>query len=138
MGKNYLLLLACLLFVAACDSGSGPSPRVIPSAAPSATAAATAVAGTPVATPVAGLGLSAQASDSVITLTWQPVAGARGYNVYRDGSSVPLNAVPLAETTYDDIGLTNGRTYTYTVIAVSQLGQLGVRSARIEVAPKSH
>ena len=133
-----MLWLASLLLLAACVSGGGSNPPVIsPAAHSTATAQPTATAA-PVAASASGLELSAQAADSVITLSWQPLAGVRGYNVYRDGSSVPLNAVALAETRYDDIGISNGRVYTYTVAAVDQAGQIGARSAVVAATPGSH
>jgi hypothetical protein len=62
--------------------------------------------------------VKADAGDTVVTLTWQPVGDATGYFVHRDGDRDPLNVKPIAETSYMDIGLTNGRVYTYTVAPV--------------------
>ena len=50
-----------------------------------------------------------------MTLTWQPVQGATGYLVRRDNGRDPLNTRPVTATQYIDIGLTDGRAYTYTV-----------------------
>lgn len=79
----------------------------------------------------------ADPGDTVIALKWQAVAGASGYSVYRDGNSVPLNPVAITETRYEDIGLSNGRTYTYAVAIVDAAGKPGVRLPEITVAPKS-
>lgn len=62
--------------------------------------------------------VKAEAGDTVVTLTWEPVGDATGYFVHRDGGRDPLNVKPIAETQYMDIGLTNGRVYTYTVAPV--------------------
>ena len=80
----------------------------------------------------------AQPGDTVVDLKWQPIAGARGYFVFRDGSSTPLNPTPIAETRFEDIGLTNGRTYAYAMAPMNQDGQTGSRSASIKATPKSH
>lgn len=82
--------------------------------------------------------LKADAADTVIHLSWQPLAGSRGYFVFRDGATTPLNSTAVADPRFDDIGLTNGRTYTYTVAAVGQGGQIGPRSALLQAIPKSH
>ena len=81
-------------------------------------------------------GLSAEAQDTVIKLTWQAVPSASGYFVYRDGNAQPLNLRPIAETTFTDIGLTNDRTYTYTVAAVDSSNQPGPKSSPITASPK--
>jgi len=86
---------------------------------------------------LAVVNLRAEPADTVIRLSWQPVPGARGYFVFRDNSSTPLNPTPLAEARFEDIGLTNGRTYTYTVTAVNPDGQMSTPSAPIQAAPKS-
>lgn len=82
--------------------------------------------------------LTAQPGDTVVDLKWQPIAGARGYLVFRDSSSTPLDPTPITETRFEDIGLTNGRTYTYAIAPVNQDGQTGARSGSIKATPKSH
>jgi len=62
--------------------------------------------------------VKAEAGDTVVTLTWQPVGGATGYFVHRDGGRDPLNTKAITATQYIDIGLTDGRTYTYTVAPI--------------------
>jgi hypothetical protein len=62
--------------------------------------------------------VKAEVGDTVVTLTWEPVGDATGYFVHRDGGRDALNAKPVAETRYMDIGLTNGRVYTYTIAPV--------------------
>jgi len=62
-------------------------------------------------------GIVAIPGNTVITLEWSDI-NAAGYYVYRDGSETPLNAEPITVTTYQDIGLTNGKTYQYVVVAI--------------------
>lgn len=78
-----------------------------------------------------------ESADTVIRLAWSPVTGARGYVVFRDNSSAALTSKPLTEPRFEDVGLTNGRTYTYTIAWLDQNGQIGARSAPIQATPKS-
>ncbi|MCE7949114.1 MAG: fibronectin type III domain-containing protein [Chloroflexi bacterium CFX4] len=96
---------------------------------PTATAAALGLLGAPA-------GLSVETGNTVIRLTWQPVQGAVGYVVFRDDGERPLNAMAFPETTYLDIGLTNGRTYRYTIAAVNANGEISERSQPISAAPR--
>jgi hypothetical protein len=73
----------------------------------------------------------------VIKLKWSAVSGATGYFVFRDGNEQPLNPRLLTETNYDDIGLTNGRTYTYTLAVADSSGKPGPQSAAITTVPRS-
>jgi hypothetical protein len=52
---------------------------------------------------------------------------ANGYFVYRDGNDAALNSVRVTDTQYVDIGLTNGRAYTYTVAPVGKDGRASIR-----------
>jgi hypothetical protein len=128
-------ILGCILFLAAC--GSSPATKTPAPSQPTTLGAATSVPVTAPAMSAAGSKLSADAKDTVIVLTWTPVGGASGYFVYRDASPTPLNAKPLTGTTYQDIGLTNGRTYTYTVAPVGPDGKAGSPSAPVTAVPKS-
>ena len=92
----------------------------------------------PTPAPEKQLVLTAQPADTTVTLTWQPIEGASGYFVYRDRSEVPLNVTPITGTQYEDIGLTNGRVYTYTVAPVGKDGRAGKHSAEATVLPKSN
>ena len=80
--------------------------------------------------------IKAEAGDTVVTLTWEPVGDATGYFVHRDGVRDPLNVKAIAETRYMDIGLTNGRVYTYTVAPVIG-GIEGSTLPAVQVAPNS-
>lgn len=81
--------------------------------------------------------LKAEPGDTVVHLSWQPVRGAAGYFVFRDHSSIPLNPTPVPEARFEDIGLTNGQRYTYTVAPVDQAGQMGALSTPMQAMPKS-
>lgn len=77
------------------------------------------------------LGLKAQAGDSSIRLSWEPVTtrmgggpaeGFVGYNIYRGNEAgrfegTPLNKEPLVAAAYVDASAVNDRTYTYLVRA---------------------
>jgi fibronectin type 3 domain-containing protein len=45
-------------------------------------------------------------------------SGVKGYNVYRNGSSTPLNATPLTGTTYSDTTVSASTSYTYVITAI--------------------
>lgn len=66
--------------------------------------------------PPAPTGLTATPGDAQAQLAWNAVTGASGYNLYRDGARV--NAAAIGQTSYLDVGLTNGTAYSYQVTAV--------------------
>ena len=92
----------------------------------------------PTPTPEKQAALTAQPADTTVTLTWQPLEGSSGYFVYRDRSDVPLNLTPITGTQYEDIGLTNGRAYTYTIAPAGEGMQAGKHSAEVTVSPRSN
>ena len=51
-------------------------------------------------------------------ITWNPVAGATSYDVYRDG----LRIGSPTDVSFDDTGVTSGLTYTYTIRACNSVG----------------
>ncbi|ADU31969.1 glycosyl hydrolase [Evansella cellulosilytica] len=57
-------------------------------------------------------------TTSTVTLTWEAVNGADGYEVLRDG--IVVHTTP--ETTFTDIGLDENTTYEYTVRAYNEAG----------------
>jgi fibronectin type 3 domain-containing protein len=64
--------------------------------------------------------VEAEEGDKRVGLSWEPVEGASGYNVYRRGesesfSSTPLNREPLLETHFIDLSVENERKCTYSV-----------------------
>ncbi|MGE5385367.1 MAG: PHB depolymerase family esterase [Betaproteobacteria bacterium] len=67
------------------------------------------------------------ATDHSLTVSWNAVSGATGYNVYRDGSKV----ASVSGTSYADSGLSGGSTYTYTVTATAN-GSESVKSAAVQ------
>ncbi|HVG59614.1 MAG TPA: carbohydrate binding domain-containing protein [Hyalangium sp.] len=82
-----------------------------------------------------GLAVSTKTSTSV-SLTWNAVtdpSGIAGYNVYRGSSLVgsPTTA------SYTDTGLTAGTTYSYTVKARDNVGNLSAASTALNVTTNS-
>ncbi|RCG27830.1 esterase [Sphaerisporangium album] len=75
-----------------------------------------------------GLTVTGTTTTSV-SLSWNAVSGASGYNVYRNGAKV--TASPASGTTYTDSGLTSGTSYTYAVSAVTSSGAEGARSGTV-------
>ena len=67
------------------------------------------------------------ATASSMVLTWQAVAGAAAYNVFRNGGKV--NASPVAASSYTDNGLAAATTYAWTVAALDGNGVQGALSA---------
>jgi len=89
--------------------------------------------------PMAPIGLTAQAGDTTITLSWTASSQADiiGYNIYRDGRSQPLNHAPLPNTQiYRDIALTNGRTYRYSITTLRPGGLESMKSNEVSVSPR--
>ena len=70
-----------------------------------------------------GVGTS-NATASSMTIAWNAVSGASGYNVYRGGAKV--NASTVTGTSYVDTGLAPATTYAWTV---TDLDAGGVESA---------
>jgi hypothetical protein len=68
---------------------------------------------------------------AIAILSWEPVANASGYNVYRstDGASfTELTSSPQSGTQYTDLGVSNNTTYYYAITAVNSFGQSGMSS----------
>lgn len=115
--------------------------------------------------PDSPLNLKGKAGDKIVDLKWEPpktpdpkllrygkhlfdpllkMASLTGYNVYRreEGRKFPLdpiNSAPVKETSFSDLGLTNGRAYLYTVRALIQVNESlieGASSDEIKVTPK--
>jgi fibronectin type 3 domain-containing protein len=153
LSHKYLWWWLFLVVLAGCDSNA----QAVQTAAPVTTAAPTTIsapvtttAPTTTVAPVitaapttaalpspAAFQVNAQPADTQVRLSWPPVAGASGYYVYRDGSTTALNATPLAEPQYVDIGLTNGRSYSYQIAAVDQAGLIVARSPALSASPKA-
>jgi N-acetylneuraminic acid mutarotase/fibronectin type 3 domain-containing protein len=80
--------------------------------------------------PDAPQGLSVEAGDGQVVLSWQASTGASGYNVYRSetqnvevNADNRLNATPLQATTFTDTNVASGATYYYVVTAVGPGGE---------------
>ena len=81
--------------------------------------------------------------DKRVDLSWEPVEGATGYNVYRrleEGEFLtrPLNREPLTTTQYSDLNVENEKKYTYSVRAVRKVVKTDVEgkgSLGIPVTP---
>lgn len=90
---------------------------------------ATATAPTPAATQVsAPTGLTAKAGKGQVSLSWNAVTGASGYNVLRSGTSggpYARIASSIAITNYSDEGLASGTTFYYAVSSSSGTGESG-------------
>jgi fibronectin type 3 domain-containing protein len=83
-----------------------------------------------------------------VDLSWEPVEGAAGYNVYRrleDGEfpTRPLNRELLTTTHFSDLNVENEKTYIYSVRAVRKvvktdvegMGSLGVPVTPTDLIP---
>lgn len=72
-------------------------------------------------------GLTAIAADGQVSLNWDPVSGASGYDLYWATSSgvTPQNGTKIGgvSSPYLHSGLNNGATYYYVVVATSSAGQ---------------
>jgi fibronectin type 3 domain-containing protein len=79
-------------------------------------------------------GLTATAGDTVVTLTWtpNPETDILHYDIYRDGFRLSRWQ---AEATFKDMRLTNGRPYTYTIIAIDSRGIESNKTSTITVTP---
>ena len=73
------------------------------------------------------------AGEKRVDLSWEPVAGVTGYNIYRkmEGEEYPgrpLNREPLTATLYEDLNVENERRYLYSVRAVRRVAKTDVES----------
>ena len=93
---------------------------------------ATPLPPTPSTAPV----LNAVAGNAKVTLSWEPVPGAPGYNIYRSTTGVFRGPAigSTTETSFISKGLVNDTTYFYTV-AARNMGGEGPRAAAVPVVP---
>jgi len=76
--------------------------------------------------------VKAERGDRRVDLSWDPVVGASGFNIYRRGEGEetfplgPLNRTPLTETKYTDLNVANEKRYVYSVRAVRRVGKTDV------------
>lgn len=86
--------------------------------------------------------------DKRVDLSWEPLEGATGYNVYRrqEGEEFPirpLNREPLVATQYTDLNVENEKRYIYSVRAVKRVvktdvegkGSLGIPVTPTDLVP---
>jgi fibronectin type 3 domain-containing protein len=67
-----------------------------------------------------------EGGDKRVDLSWEPVVGATGYQVYRRGEgdtfpATPLNREVLTSTRYPDLNVENEKKYIYSVRAVRRV-----------------
>ena len=70
--------------------------------------------------------VKAERGDKRVDISWEPVLGATGYNIYRKGegeefSLQPLNREVLRATQYSDLSVENEKRYIYSVRAVKRI-----------------
>jgi hypothetical protein len=73
----------------------------------------------------------ATATERSIVLTWPAPATPAGpiaYNIYKVGSSDPINGAPVAEAKYERAGVTFGTEECFTVRAVQKIGAVSLES----------
>jgi glycosidase len=77
--------------------------------------------------------------DASVSLSWDAVSGAAGYNLYRSplsgGGWVKVNDAPLAVTDFTDSGLRNARWYYYVVRALDNKGNESTDSNQVSAMP---
>jgi hypothetical protein len=73
-------------------------------------------------------------SSSQITLSWSAstdAGGLKGYNIYRVGTTLPLNTTPQTGTTFTHTGLTANTAYTYQIEAIDMGGNKSAKTASV-------
>ncbi len=94
-------------------------------------------AGTDLVPTAAPTNLVATPGNAVVQLSWNAVAGAASYNVYRStlsGGGFTL-VDGTASLTYNDTGVTNGTRYYYIVKAVDGVGNESDASNEVSATP---
>ncbi|WP_049760102.1 glycosyl hydrolase family 28-related protein [Anaeromyxobacter dehalogenans] len=86
------------------------------------------------ALPAAPTGVAAAATTAGVAVSWAPVSGATGYEVYRSatqtGAETNLTPAPVTAAAYTDTAVVAGSTYWYTVSAIGAAGE-GPRSTAV-------
>ncbi|HEU0293624.1 MAG TPA: alpha-amylase family glycosyl hydrolase [Anaerolineales bacterium] len=77
--------------------------------------------------------------NAEVSLAWNSVAGATGYNIYRSplsgGGWVKANTVTVSDTSFTDTGLQNARTYHYVVKSLDAAGNESGPSNEVSALP---
>jgi uncharacterized protein (DUF1800 family)/fibronectin type 3 domain-containing protein len=81
-------------------------------------------------------GVTAEAGDARVVLSWRAVEGAAGYHVFRsiDGAWEADSIASVSDTTYTNTGLANDTAYTFAVAAYNTAGT-GPRSTAVIATP---
>jgi len=90
--------------------------------------------GTP---PSAPTGVNAIGGDNQITIYWDPVEGALGYNIYWNitgGVTTADEAIGSSTTLFTHTDITNGMNYYYAVTAINEYGESNL-SAEVSAMP---
>lgn len=86
----------------------------------------------------AGLAVTNEGNGQV-SLAWNAVAGAAGYNLYRSplpgGGYVRVNTSPISGTSFTDSGLPNAQGIFYVVTALDGIGNESVYSNEVSAMP---
>jgi fibronectin type 3 domain-containing protein len=93
--------------------------------------------------PQAPRSLKGEVGDKRVDLSWEPLEGSTGYNIYRREENRtfpvnPLNREPLKDTHYTDLNVENEKNYIYSVRAVKRVVKTGVEgeeSPQVTVTP---
>ncbi len=112
-------------------TATAPAGESAPSVEVSATAAAVPIL------PAAPQNVSAAAGNGQVDLSWAAVNGALSYTVKRGSEAsgpYAVVAAGLTGTSYTDAGLTNNKTYYYTVTAINGAGE-GTPSQPLAATP---
>ncbi len=83
-------------------------------------------------TPPTGLAVTGTTQTS-ISLSWNPVTNASGYNIYRNGTQVGSST----STSYTDSGLIAGTSYSYAVTEIDPASGESARSTAIAATTQS-
>jgi hypothetical protein len=86
----------------------------------------------PAAAPDAPSGLSAQAGDAQVKLSWNADADATSYNIYENGHKI----ASTSSTSYTVTGLTDGVQYAFQVSGVDGAGE-GALSQALAATPQA-
>ncbi len=112
-------------------TASAPAPVTTPSPTPTPVPTPTLTRDTTAPT-IPGTFKATANSATQVTLTWTAstdAGGIKGYNVYRNGVTAPLNATPQTTLNYTNTGLTPSTAYTYTVEAVDMAGNKSTKAS---------
>ena len=87
--------------------------------------------------------LKGEAGFKKVDLSWEPVEGATGYNIYRRGEDEtfpisPVNREPITANQYTDLSVVNEKTYIYSARAIRRVVKTDIEgkgSPEVSVTP---